>query len=101
PSGWSLTAACLSDAAAPNRLLSTSSNFMTTLTPSVCAANCDSQGYTYAAVQDGHECWCASSLNNGTTAGQRADVSNCATPCAGDASQNCGGVWFVSIHSLL
>lgn len=99
PNGWSLTAACLTDAPAPNRLLSESSNFMTTLTPAVCINSCSSNGFSYAALQDGHECWCGSSLNNSTKAGVKIDVAQCNMNCTGDANQQCGGYFAVRAFS--
>lgn len=95
PAGWSLAAACLADAPAPNRLLAQSSNFMTTLTPTTCVANCNSKGFSYAAVQDGHECWCGAKLTPNSVAGKKANATECNFPCAGDAAQNCGGYYRV------
>jgi hypothetical protein len=40
-------------------------------------------------VEYGYECFCASSYVNGPPA--PANASDCNVPCAGDASQTCGG----------
>lgn len=101
PDGWSLTAACLTDAAVPNRLLKQSTNFMDTLTPALCASTCAADGFVYAAVQDGHECWCGSTLNKSATTGVKADVSQCNWACPGDASQTCGGYYHLTLYSSI
>lgn len=100
PSGWKLFAACLTDSPAPARLLSTSSNYLTTLTPGVCTASCESAGYRYAGLQDGHECWCGNELNISKKAGVRMDVAGCNMPCAGDADTMCGGYYAVRPFSF-
>jgi hypothetical protein len=96
-SSWNLMAACITDAPAPGRLLSVSSNLPTTLTPAVCQRACDAGGYVYAGLQYGDECWCAHELNYNANAGQAAkNATACNYPCSGDKSQQCGGFWHVS-----
>lgn len=98
PSGWKLSAACLKDADEPNRLLSTATVFLNNMSPTVCTVKCDSEGYKYAALQDGHECWCGNELNNGSTAGVRTDVAQCNMPCSGDSDTMCGGYWTLTLY---
>jgi len=95
PTGWNLVAQCLTDAAAPNRLLPQATNFEKTLTPAVCAAHCDSNGFATAGVQDGHECWCGNNLSNNSLAGHKANATECNYPCVGDQAQTCGGYFRV------
>lgn len=96
PSGWSQKSACLSDVAPPNRLLSTSFNDPN-LTPTSCVTKCNNEGYTYAAVQYGDECWCGNSLS--TAGGAGAPSSSCNMSCAGDSSLTCGGYYALSLFS--
>ena len=95
PAGWKLAATCVTDAAQPNRLLSQSTNFATTLTPAVCVADCNSKGFAYAGVQYGQECWCGDKLTPNSLAGRKTNATECNMPCTGDKSQNCGGFYRV------
>lgn len=65
---WNLAAACLTDETAPHRLLSIST-IDSKLTPASCDASCASQGYSFAGVQYGRECWCGNALNTAGGAG--------------------------------
>jgi len=61
------------------------------MTPQVCQSLC--RGHHYAGVQYYSECYCGDAVGYDL----RPD-SECNTPCAGDASQNCGGGWRNSIY---
>ncbi|KAF8904525.1 WSC domain-containing protein, partial [Mucidula mucida] len=90
---WTLAHTCLVDSSA--RVLTTYSTSSTTNTPASCTALCASKGYTLAGLEDGRECYCASSYNTaaGLTAGD-----GCTTPCTGDSTQKCGGGWRISVY---
>ena len=48
---------------------------------------------TYVGDENGDECWCGDSMQSPT----KVDDSFCATPCAGNASETCGGAGYVHI----
>jgi hypothetical protein len=65
----------------------------TTMTNNECVSSCGAKGYRYAGTQYGQWCFC------GTDAGNTApDDAACATPCAGDREQTCGGAWLNSVY---
>jgi hypothetical protein len=56
-----------------------------TMTYNLCASTCQANGFAYAGVEYGNECYCSN-----TVAIQDAS-SGCNMPCAGDATAMCGG----------
>ncbi|KAB5594009.1 glycosidase C21B10,07 [Ceratobasidium theobromae] len=95
PSGWS-TRGCITDSEA-SRVLSAHQTD-TTLTTASCIKSCAASGYKFAGTQFGQECWCGSSLNT-AVAGNSAS-GGCNMPCAGDATQTCGGNYRMNLYSL-
>ncbi|CAN0053457.1 unnamed protein product, partial [Scytosiphon promiscuus] len=74
-----------------DRVLSSPLKGRSNMTPSVCAAYCLSYGtYQYYATQYGQECWCGAAGTEYDRLGA-LDMSECAYPCTGDASLDCGG----------
>ncbi|CAH1776384.1 unnamed protein product [Owenia fusiformis] len=67
------------------------------LTPQVCIADCRSldNGYLYAGVQNGGQCFC------GTTYGKHGTVTNCNKACPGDSTTMCGGFDAQNIYVIL
>ena len=63
-----------------------------------CLRDCAYGGYTYAAVEDGTDCWCGNNLADGT---QRARESDCTSPCSGDSFQSCGGTRRFALFKFL
>ncbi|KAK9436022.1 Carbohydrate-binding WSC [Metarhizium brunneum] len=59
-----------------------------TFTTKKCLAACEKQGFPFAGVEFGKECWCGVVLANDTA---KADTSQCNMPCQGDSSDTCGG----------
>lgn len=57
----------------------------TAMTVTMCLEYCFAEGYRFAGLQAGTECHC------GTDYGRFDGNAVCDTPCAGDASQQCGG----------
>ncbi|KAK6224475.1 CFEM domain protein [Colletotrichum tabaci] len=57
------------------------------LTVDKCQAACWSEGFRYAGVKSGTECWCGSFVGGDWA----ADQTSCNVPCPGDAKQTCGG----------
>ncbi|OCF32159.1 hypothetical protein I316_06073 [Kwoniella heveanensis BCC8398] len=60
-----------------------------------CTAAC--QGYTYAGVEYGQECYCGNTLNTGSVAALAAD---CSMTCAGNASEYCGAGNRLNVYTI-
>ena len=58
-----------------------------------CMRICNSTGYSFAGVQDGSKCVCASEHPHSKTA-----YEDCNMPCSGDGSQICGGDWKMNLY---
>ena len=58
-----------------------------TLTVTECEAVCFADGFEYAGVKGGSDCWCGSFVGNSWT----EDQHDCNMPCPGDPAQICGG----------
>jgi hypothetical protein len=61
-------------------------------TPEQCTAWCAGQGYEYAGVQYGSQCFCGNSF------GSCGSSSACTMPCSGNSNETCGGVWANSVY---
>ncbi|KAG8791405.1 hypothetical protein FRC12_009284 [Ceratobasidium sp. 428] len=96
PTGWEARG-CITDAQAPNRVLQ-DSHTDESLTIASCIKACSASGYSVAGTQFGKECWCGKSVNTKGGAGASA-VSGCDMPCAGDASQLCGGNYKMNLYA--
>lgn len=46
-----------------------------------------------------NECYCGNSLTNNGATGAVVASSNCASACAGDSSQKCGGGYYMNVYS--
>lgn len=95
PTGWEAQG-CVSDAEAPNRVLS-DHHTDASLTSASCIKSCAASGYKLAGTQFGKECWCGNTLNTAGGAGQSS--GGCDMPCAGDASQVCGGNYHLNLFA--
>jgi hypothetical protein len=60
-----------------------------------CQAACQANGYRYAGMEFGSQCFCGNSIGNGG-----APVSSCAMPCPGDSTEVCGGSNALSLYYL-
>ena len=58
------------------------------LTPTSCIQACQNDGYAFAGVQAGRECWCGYTA---PPADKIVDMTECSANCAGDSSLKCGG----------
>ncbi len=58
------------------------------LTVTECEAACFADGFEYAGVKGGADCWCGGFVGNSWTENQ----GDCNIPCPGNAAQTCGGV---------
>ncbi|KAH8900419.1 glyoxal oxidase like protein [Thozetella sp. PMI_491] len=85
PTGW-ISQGCYTDVG--RTIGDASYTDQISMTDESCIAFCASKGYRYAGTEYYHECYCGSELASG--AAQVAD-SDCSYPCAGNASEACGG----------
>ncbi|GFG01735.1 putative fungistatic metabolite [Aspergillus lentulus] len=56
---------------------------------------CQAGGYLYAGMEFGTQCFCGNPIDNGGVL-----TSGCATPCAGDSTEVCGGSKALSMYYL-
>ncbi|KAK2029668.1 WSC-domain-containing protein, partial [Colletotrichum zoysiae] len=84
---------CYSDHTS-SRTLSTRISLPGALTVSECTTACAAQGFPCAGVEFGKECFCGTSIQNGTPIAS----SSCNMACAGDKTQYCGGASAINIY---
>jgi hypothetical protein len=98
PTGWVLAVDCAVDNA--DRVLTNSivtykqSNY-----PYSCVTQCAQQGYRYAGVEYGDECYCGTGYVGGVLP-QAANASDCNMRCPGSYYYNCGGSWRMQIYKV-
>ena len=63
------------------------------LTPSLCKNACREEGYFYAGLQGGNQCWCGHKAPS-----EQADQSECNIGCSGDSSKMCGGTMRMNVR---
>ncbi|EJT97496.1 WSC-domain-containing protein [Dacryopinax primogenitus] len=68
------------------------------LTIDGCLSYCDSLGFVLAGVEDGNECYCGNTVENGASP---IDESECDTPCVGDDAEVCGGNYRFNLFANL
>ncbi|WYZ40440.1 hypothetical protein EsH8_IV_000781 [Colletotrichum jinshuiense] len=66
-----------------------------TMTPSLCLQACADDGYPFAGLEYGGECYCGVVMGNYT---QSTTMDKCSTPCNGDSTKKCGGAGTVEIY---
>ena len=66
-------------------------------TPAECIRRCreEDEGYAYAGVQWGVQCFCA---NEPPPSDTIVDESQCSKKCSGDKDLNCGGDWRMNVY---
>ncbi|WVQ99770.1 hypothetical protein IAU59_006912 [Kwoniella sp. CBS 9459] len=67
------------------------------MTAEVCTAFCASEGFKYAGLEYGRECYCGNSFSNGASASGLS--TQCSMPCAGSGSGVCGGPNAISLYA--
>ena len=80
-----------------SRLLPTglrAASLMKALTPTRCIKACQKEGFSFAGVQAGKECYCG---NTAPPEDKIVDMMECSSPCSGDSSLKCGGVWRMGV----
>ncbi|KAI9790330.1 MAG: hypothetical protein M1833_001949 [Piccolia ochrophora] len=98
PDNWTL-AGCATETSP--RALSGASVANSSMTATLCRAFCRDKGFALAGVEYARECFCGAQLsskstlfpasNTTTSAGGIDQGNGCNMPCAGSASQTCGG----------
>ncbi|KAI8269036.1 putative fungistatic metabolite [Colletotrichum sp. SAR11_239] len=66
------------------------------MTPSACIAACAADGYPFAGLEFGQECYCGVVIGNYSVP---TTSDKCAMPCKGDSTKNCGGSANVEIYA--
>ncbi|CAH1240476.1 SSC5D [Branchiostoma lanceolatum] len=69
-------------------------------TTSGCVNHCRVRGYEYAGTEFSWQCFCGTSGNFASLAPAVSDDA-CNMACPGKPSENCGGVWRISVHAVL
>ncbi|KZL85915.1 copper radical oxidase [Colletotrichum incanum] len=85
---------CYSDHASA-RTLTTSISLPGNVRVSDCTTACANQGFQYAGLEFGRECFCGSSIQNG---GAPIPAKSCNMACTADKSQYCGGRAAINIY---
>ncbi|KAK0715595.1 WSC domain-containing protein [Lasiosphaeris hirsuta] len=83
---------CYVDSGNP-RIFSVVNQIGESMTPEVCLQACTKNGYKYAGIEDGHECWCGQ-----TVPSTQVTDSQCSKMCTGSV-QTCGGPSLMEIYS--
>ncbi len=78
----------------PQRDINTQYTSTGSMTIEACAVTCRRQGYKFAGLQYGSQCFC------GNRYGRYGKSSACNMPCAGNKSQTCGGTWANSVYAV-
>ena len=80
-----------------NRALTGARTSQDSMTNEQCVKFCGDKGFSIAGSEYGKECYCANSI---PTSAQPVPgvVGNCDMPCAGDATQKCGGAGTMNIY---
>ncbi|KAL1855051.1 hypothetical protein Plec18170_004465 [Paecilomyces lecythidis] len=84
---------CYSDTTL-KRTLSQSYN-VAGLTVEKCQGVCQDNGYIYAGLEFGNQCFCDNSIDNGASL-----TSGCGNVCSGDSAEICGGANALSMYYL-
>lgn len=74
-------------------------NFVATTKETVadCLKACSADGYTYAGLEYGGECWCDNAFAKGSVP---APVEDCSMTCNGNSSEFCGGPNRLNVYQL-
>ncbi|KAJ7173130.1 glyoxal oxidase N-terminus-domain-containing protein [Mycena crocata] len=98
PTGWTY-AGCVQEPSS-GRTLANYSFTDPGMTVDKCVATCNSKGFRMAGAEYANECYCGDFFaDQSTGGGSAAPVGECAMPCAGEPSQQCGGGNRLSLYS--
>ncbi|THH32546.1 hypothetical protein EUX98_g1633 [Antrodiella citrinella] len=88
PSGWAEVGCTVEGT--NGRALTGASTTSPTMTKAECANFCAADGFPYAGVEYGDECYCGQSFSNGASS-NTVGWQECSTTCAGNPNEDCGG----------
>lgn len=95
--GWSVDIPCAVDT--PDRILANVVvSYQQSTTPYTCTTLCGSEGYRYAGVEYGDECYCGTGYVGEVEAAEYA--TECQMRCAGSYGYTCGGSWRMQTYKL-
>lgn len=95
--GWTVAIPCAVDN--PSRVLANIVvSYAQSTTPYSCTTQCQSEGYQYAGIEYGDECYCGTGYVDDIVP-PVANTSDCNVPCAGDYYYTCGGSWRMEIFT--
>jgi len=86
PTGYE-SVGCYTDAVA-SRALYSNAYVSNSMTEGSCISFCSGKGYTYAGVEYSNECYCGDTI---AASGALSTATDCNMPCAGNATELCGG----------
>ncbi|KAI4690171.1 uncharacterized protein J4E84_004353 [Alternaria hordeiaustralica] len=93
--GWEYVG-CGSDNVS-DRAMNGSWTFNDYMSIEICVDYCNARGFTYAAPENGNECFCNNSLNP-KYAPKAGIMGSCTKSCVGNVNQICGGANAMSIY---
>ncbi|KAJ6500801.1 WSC domain-containing protein [Mycena sanguinolenta] len=94
--GW-MYQGCLTDNTA-NRTLSVPINIPVGVTAETCTAACQSAAaYTFAGLENGHECWCGNSTNS---VAEHVSDDDCRAVCSADHTEYCGNANRIAVYEF-
>lgn len=62
-----------------------------------CINFCTAEGYVFAGVQNGPQCFCGNMFPKDPPH-PKVSEDDCNTPCRGNPSQMCGGFWRMNVY---
>lgn len=71
--------------------------YINQMTPDFCLSLCEDKGFAFAGVEYGSECYCGNTVPSTITYSD----GQCTMQCAGDASETCGGFYFMELFELI
>lgn len=88
---------CAADSTASRLLTGASQLTLTSATVDSCLTTCNSQGFEYAGVEYGSQCFCGASLPAAVT----WSTGSCNMTCNGNSSETCGGFDAIELFGLV
>ncbi|OCK77470.1 WSC-domain-containing protein [Lepidopterella palustris CBS 459.81] len=85
---------CVNDTVG-QRALTNANEATSLMTVEACQSFCLTKNYPLAGVEYGKQCYCGLDLSNGASSG----YSGCTMPCAGNASEFCGGPSRINVYN--
>lgn len=96
PTGWAAASSqCIQEVS--GRALTGASIAGNSMTVSTCLSFCQTQGFAYAGLEFGQECYCGNALQNGADLSKTSGQCNMA--CAADSTSTCGGPNAIQLYT--